>query len=139
MALDENSAKNVVKDKIIYYRKELGLTQAEVADMLNISRSTYAYYEGKAPRIPAEVLNELAKILKVKPEDFLFSSQHSGSGIKFENSSSEYKESKVSVDENMILMIYRKLSDEDKTKYWRMLVDRYIELRDSGEISEDLV
>ena len=138
MALDENSNKQIIREKIPIYRKRLGLTQDDVAKKLNISRSTYAYYESKAPKIPAEILNQLAIIFKIEPEDFL-PTEIPSSTLKFESSHSEYLNSNKNVDENMILMIYRKLNDDDKSKYLKQLVDRYKELVESGEISEDII
>ncbi len=138
MALDENSSKKIIREKIQIYRKRIGLTQVDVAKKLNISRSTYAYYESKAPKIPAKILNQLAVIFKIEPEDFL-PTEIPSSTLKFESSHSEYLSSNKSVDENMVLMIYRKLSDDDKSKYLNQLIDRYKELVESGEISEDII
>ncbi len=138
MALDENSSKKIVRAKVPLYRKRIGLTQGDVAKKLNISRSTYAYYESKAPKIPADILNQLAVIFKIEPEDFL-PNEPPSSILKFESSHSEYLNSNKNVDENMVLMIYRKLNDDDKSKYLKQLVDRYKELVESGEISEDII
>jgi transcriptional regulator with XRE-family HTH domain len=138
MALDENSSKQIIRAKIPLLRKRLGFTQDEIAEKLNISRSTYAYYESKAPKIPPEILNQLAVIFNIEPEDFLPPNVESPI-IKFASPRSEYAESYNSVDENMILMIYRKLNEEDRAKYLKQLVDRYSELVQSGEISEDII
>lgn len=49
-------------EKLKYYRKNLNLTQQQVADALGIKRSAYAYYEtGKSmPKLP--VLKLIAKL-----------------------------------------------------------------------------
>lgn len=138
MALDENSSKNIIRAKVPFYRKRLGLTQDDVAKKLEISRSTYAYYESKAPKIPAEILNRLAEIFKIEPEDFLPDNRPSTT-LKFESPYSEYKESNNSMDETMLLMIYRKFNEEEKSKCLKSLIDRYTELVKSGEISEDIL
>lgn len=137
MALDEISSKQIIRAKIPFFRKKLGLTQDEVADKMGISRSTYAYYESKASKISADFLNRLAVVLEIEPEDFL--PNKSPTTIILNSPHSEYKTSNVNVDENMILMIYRKLSDDDKSKYLNQLIARYKELLALGEISEDLI
>ena len=59
-------------------RKENGLTQKQVADHLQIDRSTYAYYESGRARINIDVVVKLAHFYKVsyavligKPEPVL--------------------------------------------------------------------
>ena len=138
MALDEKSSKNIIRAKLSFYRKRLDLTQDEVAKRLNISRSTYAYYEGKAPSVPAEVLNQLADIFNIQPEDFLPDTEPSGT-VKLQSPRFEYRDTRDNVDETMLLMMFRKLSDEDKAAYLKKLSDRYIELVKSGKISEDII
>ena len=52
------------------FRIDAGFSQKNVADMLNVSRSTYTYYEtGKTTPDPA-TLNRIARLLGVSIEDF---------------------------------------------------------------------
>ena len=46
-------------------RKERGLTQQQVADCLNIDRSTYAYYESGRTRFNIDVMIKLAHFYEV--------------------------------------------------------------------------
>ena len=46
-------------------RKERGLTQQQVAEHLNIDRSTYAYYESGRSRINIDIIVRLAHFYKV--------------------------------------------------------------------------
>ena len=46
-------------------RKEKGYTQQQMADMLNISRSTYTYYEIGKSEPGFDCLRKLASILEV--------------------------------------------------------------------------
>lgn len=47
-------------------RKELGLSQKEVAERLNISPAAYYFYETGAKTCPANVAENIAKILKIR-------------------------------------------------------------------------
>ena len=46
-------------------RKERGLTQQQVADHLNIDRSTYAYYESGRSRLNINLVVDLAHLFQV--------------------------------------------------------------------------
>jgi len=52
-------------EKIRELRKEKGLTQAQVANHLNIDRSTYAYYESGRTRLNIDVVVKLAHFFQV--------------------------------------------------------------------------
>ncbi len=51
-----------VLDRLIQFRKELNLTQLEMADKLNISQEQYSYLENGKVKITAEVLGQLAEL-----------------------------------------------------------------------------
>ena len=46
-------------------RKERGLTQQQVADHLQVDRSTYAYYESGRSKLSIDVIVKLAHFYKV--------------------------------------------------------------------------
>ena len=46
-------------------RKELGLSQAKVANKLNLDRTTYAYYESGRSVPNVKVINDIAKVLDI--------------------------------------------------------------------------
>jgi transcriptional regulator with XRE-family HTH domain len=52
-------------------RKARGLTQAQLAEHIGISRRMVAYYEGQAERPPAHVLDQLAQTLRVSADQLL--------------------------------------------------------------------
>ncbi|MBR3972165.1 MAG: helix-turn-helix domain-containing protein [Ruminococcus sp.] len=52
-------------------RKHSELTQKQVADVLHIDRSTYAYYESGTTEPDLKSIKKLAKIFNVKPADIL--------------------------------------------------------------------
>lgn len=57
--------KNLLSLRLIYLRKQKGYTQSEVAEILNISRSSLSRYE-KGTRIPnIEILMQLSLLYDV--------------------------------------------------------------------------
>lgn len=61
-------------DKLKAARVECKLTQQQVADVLGVDRSSYAYYETGKSKVTAETLQKLSVIFGVSYED-LFSGQ----------------------------------------------------------------
>ena len=60
-------------DKMYNYRKEIGLTQEELAEMLDLDNSYVSLLE-RGARVPSLItLDRIAKIFGVKPHDLLFS------------------------------------------------------------------
>ena len=57
----------VLQKKIRKYRNEAGLTQEELADKVGISRAYMGYIEQGRNMPSLEVLEKIARILKVKP------------------------------------------------------------------------
>ena len=61
----DEEAKSRFKSTLRQKRKELRLSQAEVADKLNIDRTTYTYYES-GRRVPnIKVINDIGKVLDI--------------------------------------------------------------------------
>ncbi|MBQ7638039.1 MAG: helix-turn-helix transcriptional regulator [Clostridia bacterium] len=52
------------------YRTKMGYTQKDVADVLGIDRSTYAYYETGKTEVPVKKLAVLARLYGVEINDF---------------------------------------------------------------------
>lgn len=68
---------STLAERLRAFRVQVGFSQKNVADVLNVSRSTYTYYEtGKTTPDPA-TLNRIAKILNV-PLEYFFSSELEG-------------------------------------------------------------
>lgn len=64
--------KNQVKfgHRIQKRRQELGITQEDLADRVNLSRTHMGHIEQGRRSPSLEVLNKLAKALKTSPKDF---------------------------------------------------------------------
>ena len=56
---------NFTLEKLRYYRKSNGFTQKQIAEILNVDRSTYAYYESGKSMPSLDIVAKLLKIFKV--------------------------------------------------------------------------
>ena len=56
--------------KIQKRRKELGITQEELADRVNLSRTHMGHIEQGRRSPSLEVINKIAKALRTSPKDF---------------------------------------------------------------------
>ncbi|MEE0946487.1 MAG: helix-turn-helix transcriptional regulator [Acutalibacteraceae bacterium] len=110
-----------IRIRIAYFRKKAGLTQNEVADAIEMARSTYSYYETKAMRFPQDFLEKVAKVLDIPVSSFNVETK-TESDISFltfsDFPSGEYKESNYELDkkERVIITIYRALPEEIQPK-----------------------
>ena len=57
----DKSKKSPLAEKLIACRKAKEMTQSEIAEVLNIKRSTYAYYE-RSTMPPVDILRKLARL-----------------------------------------------------------------------------
>ena len=57
--------------RVASLRKELGLTQAKLADTLQISQQLIAAYEAGTRKIPASMLPKLAKLFAITLEELI--------------------------------------------------------------------
>ena len=72
--MPKRKCSSVVKSfgqNLIYYRTQCGLTQQEVADKLNLNRSTYTKYETSVSEPSLEILLKIADIFGVDPNQLL--------------------------------------------------------------------
>lgn len=92
-----------IGDRIKSYRKNLKLTQAEMADKLNLPRSTYAHYENNTREPKGEILKNIADILGVSEFDLIYDR----SKLSYELDEYEKKEFKDKEDHKKL---YEKIS-----------------------------
>lgn len=108
-------------------RENAGLTQQQVADILNIDRSTYAYYEtGKTyPSITS--LKKLAKIFNVNYDVLIDgTSKYVMSDNRVQYKTVELSDEKlysISKDEKMLVTYFRLLSPERQDEILKQLAD----------------
>jgi transcriptional regulator with XRE-family HTH domain len=68
---DENQYFKAMGRRVAQRRNELGLTQVQLAEALNVAQQTYAGYETGNRRIPVSLLPALARALKVETDILL--------------------------------------------------------------------
>ena len=71
MTQDEKEYFKVLGSRVALLRKELGLTQVQLAETLGISQQMVASYEVGRRRIPVSMLPALALALKVQTDSLL--------------------------------------------------------------------
>ena len=71
MTQDEKEYFKVLGSRVAHLRKELGLTQIQLAETLGISQQMVASYEVGRRRIPVSMLPSLAQALKVQTDALL--------------------------------------------------------------------
>ncbi|MEG0979255.1 MAG: helix-turn-helix transcriptional regulator [Oscillospiraceae bacterium] len=102
-------------------REMHGLSQQQVADALQVHRSTYSYYELGTSQPPFSTLIKLAKLFKVEP-NFLLDFEESEDNVLHSDEPyyiSKKKESPryvcdLTSDEQKIILAYRLVSNKDK-------------------------
>lgn len=102
---------------IAAYRKMCGFTQQQVADMLNLNRTTYTKYETGVSEPSIEIMKKIANIFGVDVNALL--------GIEpFEKALADFEMPIYSLtkDEQDLVGIYRLLSVEEKQRVMELLV-----------------
>lgn len=99
------------------YRKNCLLTQQQVADALNINRTTYTYYEIGKTEPSIDTLHKLVKIFNITYEDLLPSESNpetvKDAFLVSKNGEAIYN---LSPDEKEFVVKYRAMSDKEKKK-----------------------
>ena len=94
------------------YRTNCLLTQQQVADALNINRTTYTYYETGKTEPSIETLHKLVKIFNITYEDILPDVEENYVKDSFISSRANQAIYNLSKDEQQILIARRALSPE---------------------------
>jgi len=109
-------------DRIHDLRKQLGISQTELASKADISKSMINRYENKGVQPPADVLNKIADILETSV-DFLL------------NGTSEQKAT-ANINDNKLLQQFKaveKLNDDDRHVVSK-LIDAFIKTKQLEQI-----
>ena len=94
------------------YRTNCMLTQQQVADALNINRTTYTYYDTGKTEPSIETLHKLVQIFNITYEDLLPSVDDNYVKDSFISSRTNQAIYNLSKDEQQILISRRALSPE---------------------------
>ena len=97
--------------KLIKYRKLCGFTQKEIADILNINRTTYTKYETGVSEPNFETLRKIVAIFGVDVNTVLGQESFAGKISEVEMPMSDLAD-----DERELVGIYRVLSSDEKQR-----------------------
>ena len=61
----------IIGNKLLCFRKQLGMTQAQIAEVANISDRTYADIERGTVNMRLETLLQICEALHITPDDLL--------------------------------------------------------------------
>ncbi len=68
----KDDKKTILAENLIRFRKQMGITQAAIANSVGIERSRYAHYE-KDTTPTANILRKLAAVLNVTLDELMYS------------------------------------------------------------------
>ena len=96
-------------------KSNTNFSQQEMADMLNISRSTYTYYETGKSEPGQEKLRKICKILNTDFNTLLgYFSDNSSTVLVAEENDDGNKVSSLTPYEEQIILAYRSMNSEEK-------------------------
>ena len=110
-----DSKNKEIAEKLRFYRESCALSHQQVADALNIERSTYTKYESGKSTVNVPLLLKLSKIFNINPTDLLPDEPDDKRPVHLRDparaDSTNYQLSK---DERGLIARYRVLSKEEK-------------------------
>lgn len=113
--------KKELAENIRRLRENCGYTQKQMADALNIDRSTYSYYELGKIFPPLSTIYRLAKIFHVEYTDILESESASASlrdvargPVKYFSASNNLHTYELTKDEQNLIVFFRLLPAEEQ-------------------------
>lgn len=110
-----------IGELLAMYRKKLELTQREVAEALNIDRSTYTCYEIGKTEPNIETITKLAKIFNVSVVDLFRidgddSTQAAEIGASGKQTENKLKFYDLNESEKLMIMKMRQMSADDRIR-----------------------
>lgn len=113
-------------------RENSGLTQQQVADAINVERSTYAYYETGKTTPDIDTIITLSKIFNVSYIDIFESEERAKVGSFYDVSGEEYLSAKkqesiydLNKHEKTLLCYFRALSEEEQEEFLTDISERF--------------
>ena len=103
-----------------YYRRLAGYTQQQVAEMLNLNRTTYTKYETGASEPSIEILKRIAETFDVEVGDLL---NESPEEFSFSVYDSAFEKEDIKKELKVLCKDYSQLSREDREEV-KHLIER---------------
>jgi transcriptional regulator with XRE-family HTH domain len=116
--------RNVLSKLLKHYREKSGYSQADIANLIGVSRSTYASYE-EGRRFPT--IAQVSAMSKVLEHDFVFAystayNEHFGIETVSDSTNDSYQLSPdISCQPAYFMSMYNRLSDKD-----RQIIENYM-------------
>ncbi len=115
----EDFAKAIFAGRLKELRKKEGLTQEMLGAALGVDRSTYTYYETGKSSPDLRMVCRLAGIFRVTPNDLLgeaakISTEFHDNPLRMDDEQFITKFSLLTGEEQLLIMRYRQLSDEER-------------------------
>lgn len=110
----------MIINNLKYYREKCGLTQQQVADALNINRSTYTYYEKGKTEPSIYTLQKIMLLFDVGFREIYpyetFKVAEPTAGYQLDRNKADMIFSQLSNEEKDFLLKLRLINEEDKQK-----------------------
>ena len=106
------------------YRHLAGLTQQQVADMLNLNRSTYTKYETGVSEPSIEILKRIADILSIDYNSLLANADVDVDNSQNHNDFSDIKD-ELDSESRTLLRRYNGLCRDDREELFRVINSMY--------------
>jgi len=109
----------MIKENLRILREQNGLTQAQVANVLQISRSTYTYYEMGRTKPDINTLKKLGRLYDISMDTLMEYSREKSSAVLHDNSliyTSNRLMSELNPREQNLLMAFRLMGEKEREK-----------------------
>ncbi len=118
---------STISQNLRKYRLNCGLTQYQVANVLNINRATYSYYEIGKTEPNLDMLVKIAKLFNVSTADLLYDSNANTFRSEIPLETRQAKKQSIydlsPIEQNLILQ-FRIMSNEEKLKLIESITDQ---------------
>lgn len=120
---------SLFSERISMLRRSRGMTQKQVAELLSIDRSTYAYYESDKTRPDYGTLIHIADLFDVSLDFLLGRNTPTGMVAQLQNGTEPAADAAsplgLETDELTLLFIYQRLRPEQKTTIMQCALDQH--------------
>lgn len=129
--VEQDSTKTVFSMRLKRSRLACAMTQKQVADALNLERSTIAFYEAGKTSPSLETLQRLAKMFKVSVDYLLGIDEEDGQPLLRDGGKTGYRSAfsdpvsefaHLATDEKAFLLAYRQLLPQQKEQVLEMIL-----------------
>ncbi len=112
----EFTSEYTIGEKLRYYREACAMSQQQVADALNLNRTSITKYETDIAMPSLETVVKMAKIYNVEPQALLPLRDNPGTVTYRDSASIGSPIFQLSKDERGLLALYRGLDKEQKAQ-----------------------